>query len=398
MWGPTITGRPSTAGSRMLCPPLGTRLPPDEHHPGQGVDLGQLAQGVEQDDVGRGRGSRLQHRPAHAPKARARAPAPARRSKRSGCRGAMSSQAEGTRSRTFWKAESTAASSPSTVLPATTSGPSRRRRVGQGLGGLRGLEVELHVARDPHPVRRERPGRGCAPRGRRPASGTGRPRPAPGAAAGGCGGSPRCERSEMPAVDHRHGDAAPPRLVDEVGPDLRLHEDEQGGLQPVEGLPHGTLPVEGREEQPLGRAKALAAPPRDRWGWWWRGRRHGRGSASRRAATRGRAASTSPTETAWTQMLRGRPAPGAIGQAAHPLGEGAQVASVGPTPPEIEGQDEDEAEREQDGIEEVQEACSDGRRECSGNLAIIAGRRREGRETGAAALTSRRLATDTRPG
>ena len=52
MCGPNITGRPYTAGSRMLCPPGGHEAAAHEHHRAHLVHGGQLANRVEHDDVG----------------------------------------------------------------------------------------------------------------------------------------------------------------------------------------------------------------------------------------------------------------------------------------------------------------------------------------------------------
>ena len=59
------------------------------------------------------------------------------------------------------------------------------------------------------------------------------------------------------AVHERDARAAPTRLVDEVGPQLRLDEDEQRRVQDVESPAHRVREVEGRVEQPVDAADAL---------------------------------------------------------------------------------------------------------------------------------------------
>ncbi len=52
MCGPNTIGLPCTAGSRMLCPPWSTRLPPTKTTVATWKSVRQLADRVEDDDVG----------------------------------------------------------------------------------------------------------------------------------------------------------------------------------------------------------------------------------------------------------------------------------------------------------------------------------------------------------
>ena len=104
------------------------------------------------------------------------------------------------------------------------------------------------------------------------------------------------------AVHHRHAGAAPVRLVDEVGPQLRLDQDQQRRVEGRERLAHRPRPVERGVEEPVQVARRLGRRPRCRWSWSWTGRGRGRGSARAGLGRRGRTASTSPTDTAWIQI------------------------------------------------------------------------------------------------
>ena len=113
---------PATAGSRMLWPPGGHEAAAHEDDVRQRVDLGQLAQGVEQQHLARrampparGRSGAGNGSPGRDHEA-----AP-RRTARDGA-GRSAGAAAGTRSRTRRKAASTSSSSPTVVLPATQSG------------------------------------------------------------------------------------------------------------------------------------------------------------------------------------------------------------------------------------------------------------------------------------
>jgi hypothetical protein len=102
------------------------------------------------------------------------------------------------------------------------------------------------------------------------------------------------------AVDEGDPGAAPPRLVDEVGPELRLDEDEErwdgtsgpGGGAGVErrGAVHAAHTLFFATALPV----IVVVERKTRCP----------GKRSRSAGTRGRAARTSPTDTAWIQMDR----------------------------------------------------------------------------------------------
>ena len=59
------------------------------------------------------------------------------------------------------------------------------------------------------------------------------------------------------SVDHGDAGAAPPREMNEVRPDLGLHQHEQGRIQPVEDPRHRAGEVEGSEEDAVGAAQGV---------------------------------------------------------------------------------------------------------------------------------------------
>ena len=118
---------PKTAGSRMLCPPAFTRLPPTNTTVATWNSLASSPMRVEHDDVGARLGVDGQRGPPlHAVALGAHNSTTS--SKRSGCRGATISSASGRVERTRRKARSTAGSSPRSVLAAMSTVRDSRTR------------------------------------------------------------------------------------------------------------------------------------------------------------------------------------------------------------------------------------------------------------------------------
>jgi hypothetical protein len=161
-----------------------------------------------------------------------------------------------------------------------------------------------------------------------------------------------------PTVDHGYARAAPTSLVDQVRPDLRLHEHEQTGAQLPQGAAHGRRPIVGREEKAVCGAHVLL---RDRAAGQGRRREEhepGREALLERRHQRpGRQHLTHRDGVDPDRRLAGRAGgrrENRCRQAAHPLAEGLEVLAGGPAPPKVDGGGQDEAHRQEDAVEEIQ--------------------------------------------
>src|SRR5262249_27674934 len=146
------------------------------------------------------------------------------------------------------------------------------------------------------------------------------------------------------------------RLVDEVRPELRLHEEEERGVDGGEDLAHGAGEVEGGVEEPVYVPDALLG---DRVAGH-RGRREVDAVAREALLERGDQRSDRVHLAHGDGMDPDRAVAVEVqvdGQAPHPLAERAEVLAGGAALPEEPGQGEEEAEGEAEAVEVIQVAA-----------------------------------------
>ncbi len=342
-------------GLQDVVPAGGDERAPDEDDVGQRIDRGQLAQGIEQHHLLVAPASRLEPGAPHAAQIRCgherrhqvEPLGVARSDEQGGVRHAFQHAAKSREDQLLFSHRGAARDD---QRPLRTRDPPeaalqrfrRRRRLGR---------VELQIARDLHARAR--------PTERADAFGMGL-----------CLHQEEVDFAEHAAdeaaqqpiarerafreapVDHGHPRSPKMRLVDEIRPDLALHEHEEHGVEGAESGPHRPRPVERCIEQAV-RAHALRRDgiPRGRGG--------GEEDAQARKAILERRHERPRGEDLADRdrVDPHRPAArsgGRVGRSPHALAEGPRVLARGAALPEIERQCQDEAERQEDSVELVQ--------------------------------------------